>query len=95
MCFVNIEQRRVPPFDFDEPRQFGVVAIHAVQPFDRHDNTTMGAADVAQQLVDESGIVVRKRSAFRFRRERSLHDAVVGQFVIQNQVLGSEQVSQD
>ena len=29
---------------------------------------------------------MRKRSAFRFRHERSLHDAVVGQFVIQNQV---------
>ena len=82
----------MPLLDLEELRQVGVVAVHAVHALDGHDDAPVPAPHVAQQLVQGAGVIVRKRPPRSLRQARALGDAVVGQFVVQDQVFLAEQV---
>ena len=73
--------------------QIGIVAIHAVDALDRDDHTTVLRPQVAKQAIELLGVVVSKRPLAGLRRRRSLHDAVVGEFVVEDQVFGTEEVA--
>ena len=90
---VDVQERLVAFLDFDEPRQVGDVAVHAVHAFDRDQHAAIGRPQLGQQLVERLPIVVRKRPPAGAREDRALDDAVVRQRVVQDQVAGAEQVA--
>ena len=92
MGFVDHQQGLVPLLDLDEPRQVGKVAVHAVDAFDGDQHAAVFAAELRQQLIERLPIVVREGPPPGAGRS-PLHDAVVGQRVVQDQVAGAEQVA--
>jgi len=92
---VDVEHRVVTTLNLEEPRQIGEVAIHAVDPLDRHDNAPVFRAEVAEEAVELVVIVVAEAPLARLRGDRSLDHAVVGQLVIEDQVFGVEEVVED
>ena len=95
MGLIDVEHRVVTTLDLKEPRQIGVIAIHAVDPLDRHDDAPVFRAEVAQQGVELVVIVVAERTLPRLRGPRPLDHAVVGQLVIEDQILRPEEVGED
>jgi len=92
---VDIQHRVVATLHLDEPGKIGIVAVHAVDPFDRHDDAAIPGAEIAEEAVELVVIVVAEGPLPRLRGDRPLDDAVVGQFVVQDQVLCAEQVGED
>ena len=92
---VHVEHGVVTTLDLDEPGQIGEVAIHAVDPLDRHDDAPVFRAEVAEEAVELVVVVVAEAPLARLRGDRSLNDAVVGQFVIEDQIFGAEEVVED
>ena len=91
---VDHQERLVPLLDFDELRQIGEVAVHAVDAFDDDQHAAIFAARISvEQLVERLPIVVRERPAAGAGEDRALDDAVVRQRVVQDQVAGAEQVA--
>ena len=84
MGLVDVQHRIVTTLDLEEPRQIGVIAIHAVDPLDGDDDTPVFRAEVPQQAVELVVIVVAERALPRLRGPRPLDDAVVGQLVIED-----------
>ncbi len=91
---VDVEERLVALLDFDEPRQVGNIAVHAVHALDGDRHAAIGGPQLFQQLVERAPVVVREGPAAGARQHRALHDAVVGQRVVDDQVAGSEQVAE-
>ena len=89
----TIKKRLVPFLDLDEPRQIGKVAVHAVDAFDGDQHAAILVPQFAQQLIERLPIVVRERPPPCAGKNRTLHDAVVGQRVVQDQIAGAEQVA--
>ena len=92
MRLVDVQQGVVPLLDLDEPRQVGVVAVHAVDALDRHYDPPILPAQVPQQSVELDMVIVAERSLARLRGGGPLHDAVVRQLVVEDQVARAEQV---
>ncbi len=92
---VDIEQGVMSPLHGQQPRQIGVIAVHAVDALDGDDHPPVVAAYLAEQLVDKIEVVVWKRSPRGLRQHGSLHDAVVRQFVVQNEIVRAEQMPED
>jgi hypothetical protein len=70
----------------------GIVAVHAVDALDGDQDALVVAADFGQHGVQGLPIVVRERAALGVGMDRALDDAVVSQFVVQDQIAGAEQV---
>ena len=93
MRLVDHQQGLVPLLDLDEPRQIGIVAVHAVDAFDRDQHAAIFAAQLREQLIERLPIVVRERPPPRAGQDAALDDAVVGQRVVQDQIARAEQVA--
>ena len=85
----------MPPLHLDESGQIGVVAIHAVDPLDGDDDAAIVATEVSQEPIELVGVVVAKRPHAGLRGRRALHDAVVGQFVVEDEVAGAKEVGEE
>ncbi|MNS19847.1 hypothetical protein D3C72_515730 [compost metagenome] len=93
MRLVHHQEHAVAMFDLDEAGQVGVVAVHAVDPFQHDQDALELAAVVREQGVQGVGVVMGKRQPARARKLDALQDAVVDQFVVQHQVARAEQVA--
>ncbi len=60
MSFVDEQQRLVPFFNFDEARQIGIIAVHAVNAFDGDQHAAVFVPQFAEQLIERLPIVVRE-----------------------------------
>jgi len=92
---VHVKQGVVPLLHLDEGRQIGVVTVHAVDALDRDHDPAVLAAEVAKQAIELMVIVVAKRPLASLGRRRPLHDAVVGQFVVEDQVFCAEEMTEE
>jgi hypothetical protein len=68
------------------------VAVHAVYALDRHHHPLVLLTQVAEEAVELFVVVVTERTIARLRGTGPLHDSVVGQFVVEYQVAGAEEV---
>ena len=89
---VDVEQRVVTFLRRDEFRQVGVVAVHAIDALDRDHHAAVLRPQVAQQAIELLVVVVAEGTPARLRGVGALHDAVVGQLVIEDQVALAEQM---
>ena len=92
MRLVHIEQCVVSLLHLDELRQVGIVAVHAVDALDRDHHPLVLRPQIAKQAVELLVVVVTERTLAGLRGAGPLHDAVVGQFVVEDQVAGAEEM---
>ena len=90
---VDHQESLVARFHLDEAGQVGEVAVHAVKAFDGDQHALVAAANLAQQLVQALPVVVRKGAPLRAGKLDALQDAVVDQCVVNDQILGAEQIA--
>ena len=82
----------MPFLDVDEARQVGVVAIHAVDAFDRDEYAAVAVADACEERVERAPIVVGESAAGCAGEPRTLENRVVGQDVVDDEVSRAHQV---
>ena len=92
MGLVDIEQRVVLFLDVDEAREVGVVAVHAVDAFDRDQHAAVAVADAREEHVERAPVVVGETAAGRAGEPRALEDRVVRQDVVDDEVARAHQV---
>ena len=92
MGLIDIQERIVTLLHLDELGQIWVVSIHAVNTLDRHHDPLVLGPQVAEQAIELVGVVVTKRPPACLRCAGALHDAVVGQLVVENEIAGTEEV---
>src|SRR5438445_7526158 len=77
----------MPPLNFDEARQVGNVAVHAVNAFDDDQNSFVAAALFVEQVIQRLPVVVRKRKTACARQDAALMHAVVAKGIVQDQIV--------
>jgi hypothetical protein len=78
--------------DLDELWQVGIVAVHAVQTFDRDQHSPILATNFCQDFVQRFVIVVIERPPTGTGKLGTLNDAVVSKTVVDDQIAGPNQV---
>ncbi|EXI67521.1 MAG: hypothetical protein AW07_04517 [Candidatus Accumulibacter sp. SK-11] len=93
MRFVDHQKGAVLALDVDEARQLGVVAVHAVDAFEDDQHALEVCPLFSQQRFEACPVVVREGESAGAREADTLQNAVVHQFVVDNQVACSKQVA--
>lgn len=91
--FVDHEEAAVAPLDLDEAGQVRVVAIHAVDAFQHDEHALELMALLIEQVVERAPVVVRERQPPGAGELYALQNAVVDQFVVQDEVARAEEVA--
>ena len=78
--------------DLNEGRQVREVAVHAVNAFHHDQHALVVAPGLAQQIVYRLPIVVLEGYAPGTREDRPHDDAVVDKRIMQDQILGPEEM---
>ena len=94
MRLVDIQQRLATPLDGDELRQVRVVAVHAVHAFQGDHRPAIIPADIVQEAIHEGKVVVREGAELGLRGLGAVDDALMGQLVVEDQVLEAEEMAQ-
>ena len=91
--FVDHQHRAMTFFDFDEFWHIAEVAVHAVHALDRHQHAAVPVPDLGQRSVERFVVVVWKRTPLCTGEQRTLHDAVVGQRIVDDQIFRADQMA--
>ena len=91
--FIDQQQRLVLLLEFHEARQFGEVAIHAVHALDGDQHAAIAVAHFGQQRVERLPVVMGKGATRSAGKLGALDDRVVGQNVVEDQIVRPQQVA--
>src|SRR5262249_44377397 len=91
--FVDHEEGLVPFLDLDEARKIRNIAMNAVDPLDGNQNSAVSAPHLAEQRVQGSPVVVGKGPPRGPGQDTPLHDAVVDERVVNDQILRAKQMT--
>src|SRR6516164_2911392 len=76
----------------DETRQVGEIPVHAVDTFEDHHHALVVAAMTLQQVVEHLPVIVPKGDSAGAGEQGAHLDAVVDQFVVEDQILRTEEM---
>ena len=93
MSFVHVQPRFVLLLDVNKPWKIRVIAIHTVEPLNDDQHATIVTSNLVKNPIQLSPIVVVKRTASGTRQLSTLHDTVVSQRVVNDQVMWTNQVA--
>ena len=91
--FIDQQQRLVFLPELQEAWQFGEVSIHAVDALDGDQNAAIAVAHFGQQDVEGLPVVVGKGATRSAGEHGALDDRVMGQNVVEDQIVRPEQVA--
>ena len=91
MCLIDHQPGAVALFQLDQLRQVGDVAVHRVQTLDDDERVAAGAPVRAQQALQMLEVVVAERECLGVRQLDAGEQAVVGELVVENEIVGIEQ----
>ena len=87
MRLVHQQKRLVFLLQLDEPRELCDVAVHAVDAFHGDEHAPVVRPQLGELLLQRVGVVVREGPPLGARQLRPAHDAVLGQRIVEDQVL--------
>jgi len=93
MRLIDHQPGAMPPRHRDKGGEVRHIAIHAVMSLDDEEGTAVARPRLGQRLVGRLGIEVAKRDAPRARQHRALHDAVVNERVMHDDIIAPEQMA--
>ena len=93
MSFVDHQEGAMALLDFDEARQVGVVAVHAVDAFQHDQDAFELMALLLQDRVEGFPIGMGEGQAARAGQLDALQDAVVDQLVVQDEIAWAKQIT--
>ena len=95
MGFVDIQHRLMFAFQLDEFRQVRVIAVHAVESFNRDQDTAILTSNFSENLVELAMIIVFEGAASSPAEHRPLNDRIVGKGIVNDQIAGAEEMPND